>query len=80
MSRQEKQYIKGFNHGYLLMKHLPDLVAKLLKSVKETTSDYFSGFFSGKEEYEIENERDNLKELYNIRNRSIDREIDFENE
>ena len=78
MSTEEQQYIKGFNHGYLLTKYLPDLVAKLVKHIKETTNDYLSGFFSGKEEYELEISRTQLDELRNIRNKATDRNHDLE--
>ena len=78
MSTEEQQYIRGFNHGYLLTKHLPDLVAKLVKQIKETSSDYLSGFFSGKEEYELEWSRTQIDELRRLRNPANDLEQDFE--
>ena len=80
MSTQEQQYITGFNHGYLLTKHLPDLVAKLVKHVKASTSEYLSGFVSGKEEWEIEHNREQLSELKNIRGRNKELGKDLENE
>jgi hypothetical protein len=67
MDNQEQQYIRGFNHGYLLTKHLPDLVAQLITHVKETATDYLAGFFSGKEEWELEYSREQLGELKGIR-------------
>ena len=72
MDTQEQQYIRGFNHGYMLTKHLPDLVAKLVKHIKETTSEYISGFFSGKEEYELELNREQMSELDKLRMNSRD--------
>lgn len=80
MDTQEQQYICGFNHGYMLTKHLPDLVAQLIKHIKETASDYLSGFVSGKEEYEIECNRSHLLELKEIRKQTEDRNIDLERE
>ena len=67
MNSEEQQYIKGFNHGYMLTKHLPELVARLLKHIKETTSDYIAGFFSGKEEYEFEQSRQQLDQMRELR-------------
>ena len=67
MTTEEQLYIKGFNHGYLLTKHLPDLVAKLLTGIRDTAGDYFSGFFSGKEEYELEYTREQLSQLRELR-------------
>jgi hypothetical protein len=68
----EQQYIRGFNHGYLLTKHLPDLVHRLFKSIEDTASDYLAGFFSGKEEYELENSRLQLEQLKRIRGKGKD--------
>ncbi|MCW3120847.1 MAG: hypothetical protein JWQ38_339 [Flavipsychrobacter sp.] len=80
MNTEEQQYIQGFNHGYLLTKHLPDLVAKLVKQIKETTSHYLSGFFSGKEEYELENTREQLGQLRDIREKGKERGLDLADE
>jgi len=78
MSTPEQQYIKGFNHGYLLTKHLPDLVAKLLKHIKSATSDYLTGFYSGKEEYELEKSKEQINELRQIRDNNKDHDRDLE--
>ncbi|MCW3121930.1 MAG: hypothetical protein JWQ38_1422 [Flavipsychrobacter sp.] len=78
MSIEEQQYIKGFNHGYLLTKHLPDLVLKLVKGITGKTGDYFAGFFSGKEECEMEHTKDQLAEFDAIRNQQIDKEREIE--
>ena len=78
MSAVEQQYIKGFNHGYLLTKHLPELVANLVKQIKANASDYLAGFFSGKEEWELEFSRAQLDELKQLRDKSNDRDQDLE--
>jgi len=57
---QEQQYIKGFNHGYLLAQHEPDLAAKIV-SHKNGHSEYFKGLASGKQEYDMEKTREKLK-------------------
>lgn len=72
----QEQYVRGFNHGYLLTKHVPDLVGKLTASLKASTNDYLSGFFSGKEEYELELKQERLDELDQIRRKANDREHD----
>jgi hypothetical protein len=74
----EQQYICGFNQGYLMTKHLPDLTAKLIKRIDRNAGDYSAGFFSGKEEYELEATRTQLNELRNIRNSSNEREHDLD--
>lgn len=76
MQTQEQLYVRGFNHGYILAKYLPELVTKLIKTVAPIT-DYTEGFFSGKEEYEIEYTRAQIDELNNLRNRSKDQDRDL---
>jgi hypothetical protein len=76
MSTEEK-YIKGFNNGYLLAKHEPILLKNIITSLQPTT-DYLKGIFFGKEEYELEKSKNQLKEIQNIRRRGKDREQDLE--
>lgn len=49
----EKLYAKGFNNGYILAKHTPDIYSVIEKGIKPQT-DYLEGFISGGKEYEIE--------------------------
>lgn len=53
MEEQEQLYTKGFNNGYLLARHEPDLAAKLTASPNEQNA-YFRGLMFGKQEYEKE--------------------------
>lgn len=53
MDTQEQQYIKGFNNGYLLAKHEPQLAAQLTAQ-PNNHSEYFKGLVGGKQEYEKE--------------------------
>ena len=46
-------YLKGFNNGYLLAKHDPELAAKLIAQPNGQNL-YFKGLVSGKNEYEAE--------------------------
>jgi hypothetical protein len=69
MSSQQTQYIRGFNSGYLLAKHIPALLAKIVKNVRPT-NDFSEGLFSGKEEYELEHSRTTLEDLKRLRNNS----------
>lgn len=80
MQSEDKRYIQGFNHGYLLTKHLPDLVVKLITSIREIKNDYTVGFFSGKEEYELEVSKTYLTELQQLRGKSKDHGLELENE
>ncbi len=77
MEHGEQQFVKGFNSGYLLAKHEPVLLGKIVKTV-EPSNDYLSGFLSGKEEYEIEFEKNQLDDLTQLRRKSKDREQDLE--
>ena len=49
--QHEQQYIKGFNQGYFLSKHQPEL--DLQRSVKGDT-DFIKGFIAGGKEFEME--------------------------
>lgn len=66
---EEQLYINGFNHGYLLTKHEPDLVSKITQTVRPT-NDYLSGFFSGKQEWELELTQMQLQDLSRLREQS----------
>ena len=70
----EKKFIKGFNHGYILAEHEPDLLNKIVKSLIELDSknDYVQGVASGKEE--LEKARTHLDDLNRLRNKSQDRD------
>lgn len=69
----EQQYIQGFNNGYTLARYEPNLVTKITKNLSPT-NDYLDGFFSGKEEFELENSRDQLHSLQKLRDQSKNRE------
>ena len=53
MEEQEQLYTKGFNNGYLLAKHEPELAAQLTATPNEQ-NPYFNGLALGKQEYEKE--------------------------
>ncbi len=48
-----KEYIKGFNSGYLLRKHKPILMKELENGIR-AISPYSKGLLDGNKEYEIE--------------------------
>ena len=49
MEDQEKHFAKGFNAGYLLSQHEPDLLNQLLKSTNKE-NEYFQGLELGKKQ------------------------------
>ncbi len=62
METQEQQYLKGFNHGYLLAIHEPELVKSIVAN-KNEHNIYFKGLVLGKQEYDMEKIRGRLKGL-----------------
>lgn len=50
----EKNYEKGFNQGYLLQKHHPELAGKLQAAIKDSEQDRDQGFMDGVKEYKVE--------------------------
>ena len=53
MEDPKEYYVKGFNHGYELQKHEPDLLRQLLNA-SNPESDYFQGLKDGQKEMEKE--------------------------
>lgn len=79
MEENEAIYIRGFNQGYLLARYEPSLLAMVVKNVSPA-GDYLQGFFSGKEEYELEQSQTRLDELSRLREETKDRDHDLERE
>src|ERR1039457_4471990 len=68
MTEQEKQYKDGFNSGYLLAKHEPELCTAILNAAGEakSKSEYFSGLSIGHDVYISERIIAQNKEEYGI--------------
>lgn len=49
-------YRRGFNNAYLLANYEPDLLSQIIPSL-QPSNQYFSGFFAGKGQWEIEQSR-----------------------
>ena len=60
MEVQEKQFIKGFNDGYLVAEHEPELASQLSKHLNDH-NEYFKGVVSGTKEFQMEKVREQLK-------------------
>lgn len=59
-----KEFVKGYNHGYQLAKHEPELLDKLLKSQSgNTPNDYSIAMAQGKNQYEHEKLVAEMKEI-----------------
>ena len=49
--KQEDSILKGFNAGYLLQKHEPELAKSLRKVLEGNDKPYVQGFLAGSKEY-----------------------------
>ena len=70
MEDQEKQFVEGFNNGYLIAKHEPYLYTTL-KTGFESKNEYLDGFLTGGKEYEHEKQPPN---------KSHDRDIEIDHD
>ena len=75
--KDEKQFKRGMNHGYLLAQHRPDLLDGILKANKKW-DDFIEGLAHGGAEYrnEREKEMERIKDLQNIRNKTEGRNLE----
>lgn len=69
----EQLFTKGFNSGYLMAKYEPGLLNKIINTVAPT-APFLEGLFSGKEEFELEQNKAQLNELRGLRDRSNSRD------
>lgn len=72
----QKDMIKGFNNGYMLEKHNPELARKLLNGFTDKEHPYVQGFTSGVREFARERIVQQMRERNQSRDRNIDRELD----
>lgn len=56
----EKELIAGFNAGYLIEKHQPELAKKIGDAVESVEEEFFQGFVEGREEFTKERSRAKL--------------------
>lgn len=61
MTTENEKYIKGFNHGYYLIKHNPELLKSILQS--KSDNEYFKGLNDGSKVIEKEKIKTRLQEL-----------------
>ncbi|MCH8903026.1 MAG: hypothetical protein IIA45_03825 [Bacteroidetes bacterium] len=66
--KDEKQFKRGVNHGYILAKHRPDLLKGILEVNKER-NDFIEGLAAGGTEYELQKgkETERIEGLKKIR-------------
>ncbi len=73
----ELQFTKGFNHGYTISKHNPELSNKILKGL-QPANDYSQGIVEGQKEHEKEKIKSSVKD--SEKNKSQSKEKDFDKE
>jgi hypothetical protein len=54
----EPDYLKGFNEGYIIAQHIPELAEQLSKV--QSDSERMAGFKAGREQYAAERMKDRL--------------------
>ncbi|MFT3793639.1 hypothetical protein [Flavobacterium sp.] len=79
--RETSEYIKGFNEGYLITQHLPDLADRL--ATIETDVPRVGGFKDGRKQYALDQVRNNrakwaAKETPSKAEKSQERDFDRE--
>lgn len=77
MDNQEQQYQRGFNNGYIIARHEPGLLNKIVKNLRPANS-YLDGLFSGKKECEVEQSKEKIIDLRKLREGISGWEIDLE--
>lgn len=66
MELNEKQFITGFNTGYLLAEYEPQILTELLKRIQPINS-YISGVSFGQKEFELDQTKTHLNQVDRIR-------------
>lgn len=59
-TKEDRDFTKGFNHGYVLQQHKPELLAGLLKGQAEG-HNYFDGLREGGKQYAKELDRERVR-------------------
>jgi hypothetical protein len=64
------EFAQGFNNAYLLGAHEPELLAEITQMVNPA-SEYFDGFFIGKQQWEQDQVRIQLDEMQQLRSINV---------
>lgn len=76
MEDNDKQFIAGFNSGYLLQKHEPELFEKISK-VSNDNNQYCLGLTAGGKQFDKDKKMELLKEEKNQnKSKTQDKDID----
>lgn len=66
MDGENKEYIKGFNHAYLITRFKPELMKSV--SQTKTSNNYFKGLQDGKLTFEKSRIKSRYQELEKLQN------------
>lgn len=56
MMNHEDQHLEGFNDGYIIQQHEPELANQMMANLDEVDEPYMKGFVAGAKEYLMEKE------------------------
>jgi hypothetical protein len=70
-----EKYIKGFNDGFLLREHKPELLENILNTT--SSNDYIQGLKDGEREFKKQKVKSRTQELDDLK-KSKSKNIDFE--
>ena len=67
----EQKFIKGFNSGYLMAEHTPDIISKLSPTV-EAENPYLNGIQSGAKQYQKDKSKEKTQDQSKDKNKDHD--------
>jgi hypothetical protein len=75
----EEKYIKGFNNGYVLAEHKPELLKAVTQNLPPA-NEYVEGILDGKEQFKLEKTQEQISEIEQLRNRTGSKENELSKE
>ena len=63
----EQELAKGFNAGYIIQKHRPDIADSLTEAVRDKHDEFFQGLVAGSDQYA--KERSQSKTISKLRDK-----------
>lgn len=75
--KDENQFQRGMNHGYILAEHQPDILDGILNG-NNKWDDFVQGLAQGRVEYKLDKEQERMNELKNTRDKSKGKSLNKE--
>lgn len=73
MTEAEKEKLEGFNTGYIIDKHRPELAQQLVEGISKSEDPFVEGFIAGSKESVKERAQTRSKGIARLRGLSKDR-------